>query len=57
MRIFPICSYTRWAVHYRSKTFIKQEWCYRGPNTDTIGISETINPTKECLMNNIFIII
>ena len=27
------------------------------PNTDTLGISETINPTKTCLMNKIFIII
>ena len=27
------------------------------PNTDTLGISETINHTKKCLMNNIFIII
>ena len=25
------------------------------PNTDTIGISETINPTKKIVMNNIFI--
>ena len=27
------------------------------PNTDTLGISETINPTKKYLMNKIFIII
>ena len=27
------------------------------PDTDTIGISETINPTKKCLINNIVIII
>ena len=27
------------------------------PNTDTLGISETINPTKKLLMNKIFIII
>ena len=27
------------------------------PNKDTIGISETINPTKKCLINKIFIII
>ena len=25
------------------------------PNTDTLGISETINPTNKCLMNKIFI--
>ena len=27
------------------------------PNTDTLDISETINPTNKCLMNKIFIII
>ena len=27
------------------------------PNTDTLGTSEIINPTKKCLMNKIFIII
>ena len=27
------------------------------PNTDTLCISETINPTKKCLMYKIFIII
>ena len=27
------------------------------PNTDTLDISETINPTKKYLMNKIFIII
>ena len=27
------------------------------PNSDTLGISETINPTKKCLMNKILIII
>ena len=27
------------------------------PNTDTLGISETINPTKKFVMNKIFIII
>ena len=27
------------------------------PNTDTLGISETINPTKNVVLNNIFIII
>ena len=26
------------------------------PNTDTLGISETINPTTKCLINKIFII-
>ena len=26
-------------------------------DTDTLGISETINPTKKCVMNKIFIII
>ena len=26
------------------------------PNTDTLGISETINPTKKLSMNKIFII-
>ena len=27
------------------------------PNTDTLGISETINPTKKCLIYKIFVII
>ena len=27
------------------------------PNTDTLGISETINPTKKMLMNKIILII
>ena len=27
------------------------------PNTDTLGISETINPTKKIVINKIFIII
>ena len=29
----------------------------RCPNTETLGNSETINPTKKCVMNKIFIII
>ena len=49
-----ICACTRVGESNRIRTVPEYGQC---PNTDTLGISETINLTNECLMNTIFIII
>ena len=44
-------------THTHTYTYGKVTEYGQCPNTDTLGISETINPTKKMLFIKIFIII